>query len=67
MENLPKVLGGVYLLYWIVTYPVDKVIRSSNNWGQVVNKNIYIYIIPLSFFFFWGGGGVGGLLFWCGD
>ena len=34
MENLPKVLGGVYSLHWIVTYPVDKVIRSSNNWGQ---------------------------------
>ena len=34
MENLPKALGGVYLLHWIVTYPVDKVIRSSNNWGQ---------------------------------
>ena len=35
MENLPKALCGVYLLYWIVTYSVDKVIRSLNNWGQV--------------------------------
>ena len=31
MENLPKALDGV----WIVTYPVDKVVRSLNNWGQV--------------------------------
>ena len=57
MENLPKGLGGVYLLHWMVTYPVDKVICSSNNWCQVVNKYIYIYIIPLSFLFFLGGGG----------
>ena len=28
MENLSKVL---------VTYPVDKVIRSLNNWGQVIS------------------------------
>ena len=35
MENLAKVLGGVYLLCWIVTYPVDKVICSLNNWGLV--------------------------------
>ena len=32
MENLPKALIGVYLLRWIATYPVDKVIRSLNNW-----------------------------------
>ena len=35
MENLPKALGGAYLLCWTVTYPVDKVVRSLNNWGQV--------------------------------
>ena len=39
MENLPKALSGVYLLRWIVTYPVDKVIRSLNSWGQVTNLN----------------------------
>ena len=31
VENLPKALVGVDLLRWIVTYPVDKVIRSLNN------------------------------------
>ena len=36
MENLPKALGGVYLLRWIVTYPVDKVIRSLSNWGLAI-------------------------------
>ena len=35
MENLPKALVGVHLLRWIATYPVDKVIRSLNNWGQM--------------------------------
>ena len=34
MENLPKALVGVQLLLWIATYPVDKVIRSLNKWGQ---------------------------------
>ena len=34
MENLPKGLVGVHLLRWLVTYPVDKVIHSLNNWGQ---------------------------------
>ena len=33
MESLPKVLVGVHLHRCIVTYPVDKVIRSLNNWG----------------------------------
>ena len=28
-----SVIVGVHLLRWIVTYPVDKVIRSLNNWG----------------------------------
>ena len=36
MENLAKALVGVNLLRWIVTYPVDKVIRSLNTWGQIV-------------------------------
>ena len=36
MENLPKALVGVHLLRWITTYPVDKVIRSLNNWGQAI-------------------------------
>ena len=26
-------LAGVHLLHWIVTYPVDKVICSLNNWS----------------------------------
>ena len=38
MENLPKALVGVHLLRWIATYPVDKAIRSLNNWGQMNNK-----------------------------
>ena len=33
MENLPKALVGAHLLCWIATYPLDKVIRSLNNWG----------------------------------
>ena len=33
-KTCQKVLVGVHLLRWIVTYPVDKVIRSLNNWGQ---------------------------------
>ena len=33
MENFAKALVGVHLLRWIATYPVDKVIRSLNNWG----------------------------------
>ena len=35
MENLPEVLFGVHLHRWIVTYPLDKVIRPLNNWGQI--------------------------------
>ena len=35
MENLPKALFGVHLFRWIVTYPVDKVIHSLNNWRLV--------------------------------
>ena len=31
MENLPKPLVGVL----ICTYPLDKVIHSLNNWGQM--------------------------------
>ena len=34
VENLPKALVEVHLLRWIVTYPVDKVIHSLNNWRQ---------------------------------
>ena len=37
MKNLQEALVGVHLLLWIVTYPVDKVIRSLNNWGQALN------------------------------
>ena len=33
--KLAKALVGVHLLRWIATYPVDKVIRSLNNWGQI--------------------------------
>ena len=44
-ENLSKALVGVHLLRWIVTYPVDKVIRSSSNWGLPVKS---IHIIDLS-------------------
>ena len=33
MENLPKAFLGGHLLRWITTYPLDKVIRSLNNWG----------------------------------
>ena len=43
MENLPEALFGVHLLRWIVTYPVDKVIRSLNNWGiscDCINVNM---------------------------
>ena len=35
VENLLKVLFGVHLHCWIVTYPLDKVIRPLNNWDQV--------------------------------
>ena len=38
MLNLPEALVGVHLLRWIVAYPVDKVIRSLNNWGLVSKK-----------------------------
>ena len=33
--KLAKSIVGVHLLCWIVAYPVDKVIHSLNNWGQV--------------------------------
>ena len=33
VENLPKALVGVHSLSW--TYPMDKVIRSFNNWGLI--------------------------------
>ena len=36
VEKLVAVVG-VHLLRWILTYPVDKVIRSLNNWGQKGN------------------------------
>ena len=32
-EKLAKALGGVYFIRWIAIYPLDKVIRSLNNWG----------------------------------
>ena len=35
VENLTKALVGVHLLRRIAAYPVDKIIRSLNNWGQV--------------------------------
>ena len=35
MENVPKVLFGVHLPLWIVTYPLDNVIHYLNNWGLV--------------------------------
>ena len=34
VETLPEALFGVHLHCWIVTYPLDKVIRPLNNWGQ---------------------------------
>ena len=37
MKNLPKAFAGVHFIRWIATYPVDKVIRSLNNWGLVTN------------------------------
>ena len=37
MENLPKALVGVYSPRWITSYPVDKAIRSLNNWDQSYN------------------------------
>ena len=30
----PKALVGVHFIRWIATYPLDKVIRSLNNWGH---------------------------------
>ena len=33
--KLAKALVGVHLLLWMATYPLDKVIRSLNNWGLV--------------------------------
>ena len=44
VENLPKASVGVQLLHWIATYPVDKVFRSLNNWGQV-----YIEWVPATY------------------
>ena len=38
-ENLPEALFGVHLHRWIVTYPLDKVIRPLNNWGLESNKS----------------------------
>ena len=34
MKNLPKAFVGVHFIRWIATYPLDKVIRSLNNWDQ---------------------------------
>ena len=34
------VIVGVYLLRWIVTYPVGKVIHSLNNWGLTDSGNL---------------------------
>ena len=39
-KNLQKALVGVHLLRWIVTYPVDKVIHSLNNWGQAMCRMV---------------------------
>ena len=44
VENLPKALVGAHLLLWIVTYPVDKVICSLNNWGLVI---LYLFLLVL--------------------
>ena len=41
MVNLTKALIGVHLLRWIATHPVDKVIRSLNNWRLTINKKTY--------------------------
>ena len=34
VESFPETFSGAHLHRWIVTYPVDKVIRALNNWGQ---------------------------------
>ena len=47
MENLSKALVGVHLLHWIVTYPVDKVIRPLNNWGQVNNYHDNLQVLSV--------------------
>ena len=41
------------MLRWIVTYPVDKVIRSLNNWGQVYERTWLGLLLFCLFFFFW--------------
>ena len=34
MENFLEVSFGVHLHHWIVTYPLDKVTYSLNDWGR---------------------------------
>ena len=46
-ENLAKALVGVHLLRWIATYPVDKVIRSSNNWGLMYSGKMFHTVLLL--------------------
>ena len=41
------------MLRWIVTYPVDKVIRSLNNWGQVYERT-WLGLLLFCLFFFFG-------------
>ena len=54
MSNLSMVLCGKLaksaeagwstFLRWIATYPVDKVMRSLNNWGQVL-RLVLVYVL----------------------
>jgi len=34
LSSAENVLFGVHFIRWIAIYPVDKIIRSLNNWGQ---------------------------------
>ena len=40
--NMTKVLFGVHLHRWIVTYPLDKVLCPLNNWGQNCILQLYL-------------------------
>ena len=42
-EISPKASNGIRWLRWIETYPVNKVIRFSNNWGQVSTERQIVH------------------------
>ena len=41
LSSVKNILQPMHFICWIATYPLDKVICSLNNWGQVLKGKAY--------------------------